>query len=197
VTTPPAAGAATGPGVDLYWIPVGAGTHVVRVSSTIYEAVTARVRRRERCDLYHAALVVVTDGPYAIEVAPIPDALGPHVRGVVAEGPVGVRWGRRLRVFRYEVRRWRDGVIPDLPFAVASPVRVARDAATAQQVLDLVPTVPTPTWGRDELGAGEMWNSNSVVAWLLVRAGLLAAAGPIPAGGRAPGWDAGVVVATR
>jgi hypothetical protein len=51
--------------------------------------------------------------------------------------------------------------------------------------------------GRDELHAGEMWNSNSLISWLLVRSGHRA--GPIrpPAGGRAPGWSAGLTVAAR
>ena len=52
--------------------------------------------------------------------------------------------------------------------------------------------MPRLTWGRDELRLGEMWNSNSVVSWLLAgsrhETDLL---GP-PAGGRAPGWNAGL-----
>ena len=32
--------------------------------------------------------------------------------------------------------------------------------------------MPTPVWGRDELKAGEMWNSNSLIAWLIAAAGL-------------------------
>ena len=61
----------------------------------------------------------------------------------------------------------------------------------------LAPEVPTPVWGRDELGAGEMWNSNSVISWLLARSGLPVEAIHPPAGGRAPGWHAGLVVARR
>ena len=53
-------------------------------------------------------------------MAPIRDADGAQ-RGVVAEGAVGSRWARRFRIFRYEVRRWRDGVIPDVDEAVESP----------------------------------------------------------------------------
>jgi hypothetical protein len=64
-------------------------------------------------------------------------------------------------------------------------------------VLAALALVPTPVWGRDELGAGEMWNSNSVVSWVLTTVGLLEPAGAPPHGGRAPGWDAGVVVAHR
>jgi hypothetical protein len=52
-------------------------------------------------------------------------------------------------------------------------------------------------WGRDELGTGEMWNSNSVVSWLLTRAGLPADELHPPPGGRAPGWHAGLVAARR
>jgi hypothetical protein len=118
-------------------------------------------------------------------------------RGVVAEGAVGFRWAHRLRIFRYEVRRRREGVIPDVCEAVESPRRLTEDPRIAQRVLDLVPCVPTPVWGRDELHAGEMWNSNSLISWLLTRAGLCAASIRPPAGGRAPGWDAGLVVARR
>jgi hypothetical protein len=34
-------------------------------------------------------------------------------------------------------------------------------------VLDLIGQVPTPAWGRDELATGDMWNSNSVIAWVI------------------------------
>jgi hypothetical protein len=54
-----------------------------------------------------------------------------------------------------------------------------------------------PVWGRDELRAGEMWNSNSVVAWLIAQTGLDTETIEPPVGGRAPGWNAGVVVARR
>jgi hypothetical protein len=67
----------------------------------------------------------------------------------------------------------------------------------AQRLLDLVPSVPMAVWGRDELHAGEMWNSNSLISWLIVSAGLAADVSPFPAHGRAPGWNAGVAVASR
>lgn len=57
--------------------------------------------------------------------------------------------------------------------------------------------MPTPVWGRDELGAGEMWNSNSVVSWLLASAGIATDFLQPPPHGRAPGWDAGLEVARR
>ena len=193
----PAVGDAVAPGVDLYWIPLGADTSVVQWSGRVFEAVGAWWHRRARCDLFHAALIVrVAEGRYVIEQAPVPDAHGDR-RGVVAGGPVGFAWLGRWRVFRYEVRRWLDGRIPDLHAAVGRPVRISDDAAMGRAVLDVLPGVPTPVWGRDELRAGEMWNSNAVVAWTLVRAGVEIETVAVPAGGRAPGWQAGIEVARR
>jgi hypothetical protein len=108
--------------------------------------------------------------PGSSSKAPIPDGQA-HERGVVAEGPVGARWAGRLRIFRYEVRLWQDGVIPDVAEAVESPQRLTRDPDTAERVCECVRELPTPVWGRDELGAGEMWNSNSVIAWVIARSG--------------------------
>lgn len=184
--------------LDLYWIPLGAGARVVRLSGRLYETLAALAQRRPRSDLYHSALVAtVSTVRTVVEMAPIPDGSGRTARGVVAEGAVGLHRLRPLRVFRYEIRRWPAGVIPDLACAVSSPVQVADDLAHVQNVLDLVALVPTPVWGRDELGLGEMWNSNSVISWVLAHAGLLASAGRPPSNGRAPGWDAGVRAATR
>jgi hypothetical protein len=127
-------------------------------------------------------------------MAPIPDAQG-AARGVVAEGPVGSRLASRFRLFRYEVRSWRDGTIPDLDEAVGDPQRLTDDPAVAWRMLELVPDVPTYVWGRDELRCRDMWNSNSLVSWLIVRSGLDIASVRLPAGGRAPGWDAGIAAA--
>jgi hypothetical protein len=141
-------------------------------------------------------VVRVPEGRFVIEQAPISDNKGVE-RGVVAEGPVGSRWAGRFRLFRYELRRWRDGVIPDVSEAVESPRRLTNDPGTSRRILDLVPSVPTPVWGRDEMGAGEMWNSNSFISWLIARGGLDVESIHVPVGGRAPGWDAGIVVARR
>jgi len=185
------------PAVDLYWLPLGAGGHSVRLNGRVFEAVVARLEKRPPCDLYHSALAVsVPAGEFVIEMAPVPDDDG-SARGVVAEGPVGSRWAGRLRLFRYENRCWRDGVIPDVDEAVDSPQRLTNDVALAQRVLDLVPDAPTPVWGRDEFRAGEMWNSNSLISWLIARSGLVAEAVHLPVGGRAPGWCAGLVAARR
>jgi hypothetical protein len=189
--------AETEPGVDLYWLPLGAGGHSVRLNGRVFEAVAAWRERRAPCDLYHSALEVrVPDERFVIEQAPVCSGDG-RLRGVVAEGPVGSRWINRLRIFRYEVRCWRGGIIPDVDEAVESPQRLTDDPDLAQRVLDRAPHVPRAVWGRDELDAGEMWNSNSVVAWLIASSGLPADSIQPPAGGRAPGWRAGLVAAGR
>lgn len=183
--------------VDLYWLPLGAGGLSVRLNGKVFEAVVSLLEGRRPLDIYHSALEVhVPEGRYTIESAPVPDA-NPQKRGVVAGGPVGSRWAGHFRIFRYEVRCWRDGVVPDLGEAVDSPQRLTEDEESARRLLHLVPQVPTPVWGRHELRAGDMWNSNSIISWLLVRSGLDEESVSMPSGGRAPGWDAGLVVARR
>jgi len=182
--------------IDLYWLPLGAGGHFVRLNGRAYEAMAALREHRARSALYHSALeVCVPEGRFVVEQAPAWRQRGE--RGVVAEGAVGSRLAGRLRLFRYEVRRWRGGVIPDAAEAVESPRRLSDEPAAARRVLELVPQVPALVWGRDELGAGEMWNSNSLISWLVAFVGLDVDTIAPPAGGRAPGWEAGIVVARR
>jgi len=183
--------------IDLWWLPLGAGGHFVRMNGRIHEAIQAYGERRKPLDLYHTALEVrVPEGRFVIENAwPIPDTDG-SFRGVVAEGPVFDRRMTRLRALRYEVRRWRDGVISDAAWAVASPQHLSDDTGDARQLLDLVPSVPVLVWGRDEAGADEMWNSNSVISWLLARSGcrlrrsIRLQAGARPVGTPASSWRA-------
>jgi hypothetical protein len=206
VTQPKPAGASEPPfpqqasraAIELYWLPLGAGGWFVRLNGRIWEAIHARLEHRRPADLYHTALVVnLPEGRFVVENCwPIPDADGPS-RGVVVEGPVASHRLDRWRVFRYEVRRWRDGVIADAAEAVTSPQPLSQDPLLARRLLDLVGSLPRPVWGRDELGVGEMWNSNSVIAWLLARSGLPVSTIKPPAGGRAPGWQAGLVTAYR
>jgi hypothetical protein len=185
--------------IDLFWIPLGAGGHgFVRWNGRMYEAIKARAERRPRLDLYHTALEVhLPDGRFTIESAwPSPD-LDTNSRGVMVEGPVFTSRLERFRAFRYEVRCWRDGVIPDAGEAVAGAQPVATDPAAARALLGLVAEVPPLAWGRDPPGVGDMWNSNSVISWLLARSGLPVADLRPPAGGHAPGWRAGVALAGR
>ena len=185
--------------VDLYWLPLGAGdgTGCVRTNGRVYEAVVARREQRTPCRLFHSALEVrLGDQRFTIEMAPVWSTPAAE-RGVVAEGPVGLPWLGRSRLFRYEVRRWRDGVVPDLAEAVGGARRLSSDPTRTASLLARVPDFPTVTWGRDELCTGDMWSSNSLVSWLLASSGHdVDALGP-PDGGRAPGWQAGLVVARR
>lgn len=100
--------------IDLYWLPLGAGGRFVRWNGRAYEALAALWERRRPQDLYHSALEVTRpEGRFVIEMTPIPDANGAE-RGVVAEGAVGSRLAARFRLFRYELRRWKGGAIPDV-----------------------------------------------------------------------------------
>ncbi len=116
-------------------------------------------------------------------------------RGVVVTGPVGRARRRRRQaaalrdplLARREHQRHRRGG--------GDPLRLSDSADDARRIIALAPDVPPLTWGRDERNAGEMWNSNSVIAWLVKRAGLAAEQVRPPRGGRAPGWRAGVTVA--
>ena len=183
--------------VDLFWLPLGAGPGrgVVRLSGRIYEQLAARRARRHPQAIYHSALRVrVGEARYVIEMTPVWSSRATD-HGAVCEGPVGLPWLGRSRYFRYEVRLWRNGVIDDQPYAVQSPVRLSTDRERATRLLASVPDFPTATWGLDELGAGEMWNSNSLISWLLAVSGHDTAAINPPHAGRAPGWDAGLVCA--
>lgn len=185
--------------VDLYWLPVGAGEApgLVRWSGRLFESVVAGFERRERRDLYHSALEVSLDGDrFVIEMTPV-WGNGQLGRGVVCQGAVGLPQLGRSQFFRYEVRRWRSGTIPDVAEGVNSPIRLSEASAPARRLLSLVPDFPTVTWGRDELHTGDMWNSNSLVSWLLERSGHDTDLVHPPPRGRAPGWAAGLVVARR
>jgi len=80
--------------VDLYWLPLGAGGRFVRSNGRIYEALAARLQRRDRCDLYHSALEVkLGDVSYVIEQAPVKLddwAVGRPLSEFVCEN----RWGQ-------------------------------------------------------------------------------------------------------
>lgn len=193
LTTPAALDAS----VDLFWLPLGAGPRrgIVRLSGRIYEQLAARRGRRHPQAIYHSALRVRTgDERYVIEMTPVWSGRASD-RGAVCEGPVGLPWLGRSRYFRYEVRRWRNGVIDDQAYAVQSPVRLSTDHERATRLLASVPDFPTATWGLDEMGAGEMWNSNSLISWLLAVSGHDTTAIKPPHDGRAPGWNAGLVCA--
>ena len=121
-------GTATPASVGLYWLPLGAGdaARCVRWNGRVFEALVARHEHRDPCDLYHSALAVELDGQrFVIEMTPVWGNKEPE-RSVIGEGAVGLSPVRGSRFFRDEVRRWRNGVIPDVSEAVASPRRSAR-----------------------------------------------------------------------
>jgi hypothetical protein len=183
--------------LDLYWLPLGAGGRSVRLNGRVFEAIEAFRDRRPQCELYHAGLEVHSDGArFVVEFAPVPKEEGGD-RGVVVKGAVGSRVLGLFRLFNYELRCWRDGVIPDIGESVGGPLRLSDDPATVRRLLKLTPSVPPLVWGRDELDNGEMWTSNSAISWLLVRSGLATESVVLPLGGRAPGWQAGIIAARR
>lgn len=186
-------------GIFLYWIPLGAGgTGFVSMNGRIYEAIQARLSGRTPLDLYHTALEVhLPDGRFIVETMWPSPAGDPADRGVVAVAPVFAAWLSFTRIFRYEVRCWVDGALPDADEAIGGPRLVSQDESIAKQLLDLTHETPLFTWGRDHARTGEMWNSNSVISWLLVKAGVDMRSMKAPEGGRAPGWDAGITVAKR
>ena len=186
-------------GVDLFWLPLGAGDApaVVRWSGRIYEAIVAGAARRDRCDLYHSALEVRLDGTrFVIEMGPSGTAGHTDetscVRDRSAPGSWGTSGSSAMRCGageRAASRTWTR--------LSHSPVRLSSDRLRARALLDLADAFPNSTWGRDEQGAGEMWNSNSLTSWLLVRSGHDLTNVRPPERGRAPGWHAGTVVARR
>jgi hypothetical protein len=101
----------------------------------------------------------------------------------------------RSRFFRYEVRCWRDGILPDRAWAVGPPVRLDLSRESARNVSGVVASVPDFVWGRDPLRIGDMWNSNSLASWALTRSGVDASTLHPPDHGRAPGWKSGIAAA--
>ena len=71
------------------------------------------------------------------------------------------------------------------------------DAARVQRLLELVPSFPTATWDGTSWAPATCGTPNSLIAWLLAGSGHDAGALHPPAGGRAPGWDAGLAVPLR
>ena len=188
--------------VDLYWLPLGAGapsgSHLVGLAGKMYEALSAAV------ELTAAA-------------RPLPrrsrDSTGRRMlrhRGRPVTGrPWGEPRGRCRRPRRHPFCRRPAALSLRNPLLVQRPHRGCRRGSResdpahrrtgviARRLLELGPEAPTPVWGRDELRAGDMWNSNSVISWLLARAGLPVQDVSLPPDGRAPGWEAGIVVARR
>ena len=110
-------------GVDLYWLPLGAGGHSVQVErSRAFEAVAARLAAAVvLCDLYHSALVLrLPQGRFVIEQAPI-------------RGRATVQGAGRGRRGARSVARWA-GRVADLPLRGAPLARRVRFPTSADAV---------------------------------------------------------------
>ena len=83
---------------------------------------------------------------------------------------------------------------PDRDQAAGGPQILSDDLRTAHRLLQMVGSVPALIWGRDQC-VEDMWNSNSVIPWLLTEADSQSKHLVHRAGGRAPGWQAGIAVA--
>ena len=183
--------------VDLYWIPLGAGGHCVRFNGRVFEALEAARQHRQRCDVYHAALVVELDGDrYTIEIAPSPNA-DEASRGVVATGAVGSRYARLAAPVSL-----RD---PLLARRVNPRSRLGgrRPPPAHQRSTDRPPaTRPHRDRAHARLGtrrarSGREWNSNSDDRLADRHRRSVDRDLRPPPRGRAPGWDAGLEVARR
>ena len=171
------------------WAQVGAGGHVARRTSAWWERLVAAREGRAPQRLVHAVLEVVVDGSVrSVDMAPT-WGRSAGARRVVVTGPVGSRLLGWWPLFRYELR------VVDAPAPPSHVLPVGDELPLPADVLDDLVLVPPLTWGRDEARVGEMWTSNSVVSWLLERAGVPGV--EPPRGYRAPGWAAGARVARR
>ena len=183
----------SGAAVELYWMPVGAGTSRFQQASLgLWETFEAVRARRPKANLYHSALKFRADGwTRTLELMPafisVPSA-------PLRTGPVGIRVAGRLRIFRYQLVCLDIDSLPDEGSAVDSPQVLSDDEATAKRILGLAGETPVHTWGRRVRGTNEMWTSDSVISWLLVRAGVDTSRIRIPDRGRAPGWSAGIAL---
>jgi hypothetical protein len=182
--------------VELYWIPVGAGTsRLQQASLRLWEAFEAARARRPQATLFHSALKLRIGGmTQTLELMP---AFARVPAQPLLTGPVGASIAGRSRLFRYQLVCLEVDALPDEQWAVNSPQVLARDGATAHRILALARAVPAHIWGRRVPGTSEMWTSDSAISWLLVRAGVEMSAARIPAGGRAPGWKAGIEAASQ
>jgi hypothetical protein len=179
--------------VELFWLPVGAGTHLQRASLVAYGWCLALIQRRPRADFVHAALKVkLNDRCFTLELMPVPKR---QQTEPLMTGAVGSPLAGRLRIFRYQLLCLESDHLPDEEWAIQSPIILSTERDIAERVLDSGRDVPPYTWGRRAPGTTEMWTSDSAVAWLLCQVGLDAAALNPPAGTQAPGWLAGTQLA--
>ena len=112
--------------------------------------------------------------------------------GEVAQHGIFGPWSYAIRVFR-------NGSIEDETNIKETTV-LSTDCDTARNIVQLARDVPLLDYGEKigtKTGAADRWSSNSVVSWILQKAGLDPANIDPPSGGIAPGWDAGITQAKK
>lgn len=185
-------------GLELFWLPLGAGGHSVRVNGKVYEALLARAQRRASRDLYHAALVAELPDGHPLSRS------GPSGTGSPAP-PIAARWCRA----RSACVRWAVAVVPLRGAALAGRshpgprVRRGRPASSHRRRgrRTTCPRRRDRRAGAD-LGPRRARARGDVElqlrhTWVLVRAGLDPSEVQPPSSGRAPGFDAGLAAARR
>ena len=199
---------ADGYALDLYWLPLGAGGHSVRVQrphlrgggrsprcAAAAPSVTTSTTRRSTGD---DAGGHPTQSRWSAAKALVSAEAADH--GAVAGGARGQPPARPLGAVSI-----RDPLLSVAARSQTSRRRLRAPAAADRRpcscsggsVLELVPLrsdLRSGGWTRSQ--TGEMWNSNSLVSWLLVsHRPDVGRADRLPVGGRAPGWQAGIAVA--
>ncbi len=155
------------PGIDLYWLPLGAGGQFVRLNGRVYEAAQAYRERRPRLDLYHSALeVYVPEGRFVIETAwPIPDADAAS-RGVALEVPSSPAGSRASA--RSDTRCAAGGTARSPTSAGPWPAPSASATTSRQRAWYSSSRDPCPSWcgaatswGRATCGTRTPWSRGS------------------------------------
>ena len=102
-------------GVDLYWLPLGAGGHFVCLNGRVFEAVVSRLEHRPACDLYHSALQVrVPEGRLLIDrLMPCYDAV--RAEHAIVPGDIATVYAATRRADF--IRAWRESATVRLLFA--------------------------------------------------------------------------------
>jgi hypothetical protein len=162
-----------------------------------WERLRALKAGRSPRELLHVALEVQLDSSTKFVIELVPAGFGPArtSTGVVGNGPILSRALGWMRMFQYEIRRWKNGVVEAKDKSTRPPSTYVITRDQALQIIDGASRAPRHPWGQDVLGNGDMWNSNSLVSFVLVSAGMDPAAIEPPASADWPGWDTGVALA--
>jgi hypothetical protein len=116
----------------------------VRLNGIVYEALSlASIGAARVTSTTRRSTSGLRGGRFVIEMTPV-RAGGGTKQDIVALGAVGSRRGSRFPIFRYEIRRWRDGYIPDVAEAVEPTARQERPPTSPSGWLTWRPRFPRP-----------------------------------------------------